>query len=431
MKKILASLLIALTLPATVHAGQRDFQIEGEWYMTTTYQATDYKAVKNEDGSYRMDKPDGESISIFEDGNVIVKDKDGKITGLDQLTLKQIFDDGILAYSEERDGQGGQELNGYLIKKSGNGYTAFLAEMKMPVLFLGGNVIFSNSTTSDASFKYLLDGGNFYMINEKESGSRYVGGRFHAYGEDVFTYEVNNADLHGLNGKTGEDANDDVTGSEEGIALMESIKEFGNIDSIKRTKEKNIENYRAARSAFSESLLNSMVFYSVMEELADAMYKHVRGGIVTKFSESALNAAGAYGEVEKAYQSAKFWTYFEEQYANYEDAMDKAEWIDANLKSYMKLALADYTVSDEEYVKTIAFALMYDEIIESVEQGAEVAASDLIELETGGQKAEEPEMEASEQELDQQEFPAGQVYQVFPASDETSLMIFVRASELN
>ena len=202
MKRIIIALFLAvLPLSSQAHAEQEDFNIEGEWYISApTYCQTDYLTEKDADGNYHI-TADWGSVLLCEDGNAIVKDRDGKVTESEQVETAQISDDSFFAFSEGSDGFGGYQLTGDLIVESDGEYSYYTLELENQVLFFDGNLIpNANSKEGEESIRYMLSGDELYLIQ----GNEYLSGKVISHGEDIFFYELDSAEEESFDYAQGE-----------------------------------------------------------------------------------------------------------------------------------------------------------------------------------------------------------------------------------
>lgn len=190
MKRIIV-LVLVLLLPCIAVAEQGDFQIEGEWYCTAMHtRMMCYNADLKEDGCYYVNLQDGEGIVFREQGQVdFIRAEERfdlltKETHLETETETIITEycrlsDGAILYYDVKE----NELSGYYICYTDDGWIVYLLDSAKMILFLNGKAIpyFDGDT-----FEYLVSGNSMYLTQ----GEQYVRGRIAQQGDKAFVFDI-------------------------------------------------------------------------------------------------------------------------------------------------------------------------------------------------------------------------------------------------
>ncbi len=189
MKKVLSLLLIVvIMLSSTVYAESDDYQIEGEWYTSTSYTNLCYELTTDGDGCFYNSSqkqktvfyPDGridtidtkEYVNVYGEKSYIESEPDTL-----SMKIEKLADESIIYYDIMNN-----ELTGIIIIKD-DIWKAYSIGAAKKIFCLNGKAI---SHDSNKSMDYHVVGNQLFFTN----GQEYISGTVRKLGEKAFTYDI-------------------------------------------------------------------------------------------------------------------------------------------------------------------------------------------------------------------------------------------------
>ena len=178
MKKIAVFIILLLSFSYSAFSEQEEFQVEGEWYGTSSYTDFDCYNIKvNEDGNY--------IISAYKSEVILHKEGFIEQDGIEEkIDIVEFSDDAFFAYNLYYDSlQKMNVIGGYLIIKTEGRVTCRIISGASLVLLINGKAIKYNG---DGKAEYLRAGTQLFMTD----GESYTRGIIKHFGDDFFIYEI-------------------------------------------------------------------------------------------------------------------------------------------------------------------------------------------------------------------------------------------------